>query len=173
MPFQPYLPGLSDMSQRTQHWLNLHFPLHLRSKAQLPLALQGLSQLLPPLPTRLGEHLPLLHCLVHMHMPLLHYFISWLTKMDKTSEDGIHHYPSTLPCWSSWSQWKVTFILPYHISSYQPLFFFWLYSWYMEVSGPGMESEPQLWTTPQLWQCRILNSLCHSRNSSSNHSYRT
>ena len=36
---------------------------------------------------------------------------------------------------------------------------------YMEVLGPGIESEPQLWPLPQLLQHWILNSLYHSRNS--------
>ena len=36
----------------------------------------------------------------------------------------------------------------------------------MKVSGPGIESNPQLQATPQLQQCWIPNPLWHSRNSS-------
>ena len=65
-------------------------------------------------------------------------------------------------------------------------FLFWLCPWHMEVPGPGIESEPQLWPTPpvamidplihcpgmriepmppqrQPW---ILNPMCHSGNCS-------
>ena len=35
---------------------------------------------------------------------------------------------------------------------------------HMEVPGPGMESEPQLWPTPHLWQCQILNPLHQARD---------
>ena len=47
------------------------------------------------------------------------------------------------------------------------LIFFFLFgphSWYMEVPGPGMESEPQLPPTTQLQQHQILNLLCRSRD---------
>ena len=42
-------------------------------------------------------------------------------------------------------------------------FFFWLYSWHVEVPEPGIKPEPQ-WQ-PQLpqRQCWILNLLCHRR----------
>ena len=40
-----------------------------------------------------------------------------------------------------------------------------LHSWHMEVPGPGIKSEPQLQPTPQVRQCKILNPLCQSRNS--------
>ena len=41
------------------------------------------------------------------------------------------------------------------------LFFaFWPHPRHMEVSRPGIESELQLWLTPQLWQHHILNPLC-------------
>ena len=29
----------------------------------------------------------------------------------------------------------------------------------MEIPQPGIESKPQLWTVPQLWQPQILNPL--------------
>ena len=35
----------------------------------------------------------------------------------------------------------------------------------MEVSRPGIKSKPQLQPTLELWQFRILNPLCHRRNS--------
>ena len=35
---------------------------------------------------------------------------------------------------------------------------------YMEVSGPGIKSEPGLWPRPQLQQCWILNPLCWAGN---------
>ena len=44
------------------------------------------------------------------------------------------------------------------------LFLFWLHPWHMEVPGPGTESELQLWPTPQLQQCRILNPLYWARD---------
>ena len=44
-------------------------------------------------------------------------------------------------------------------------FFLWLHPQHMAVLGPGIESEPQLWPMPQLWQCQILNPLHHSGNS--------
>ena len=37
-------------------------------------------------------------------------------------------------------------------------FLFWLPPRPMEVPGPGIESRPQLWPTPQLHQCWIINS---------------
>ena len=48
-----------------------------------------------------------------------------------------------------------------------PLFiYFFLPSMqHTEVPGPGRESEPlQLWSTPQLQQCQILNPLCQTRD---------
>ena len=45
------------------------------------------------------------------------------------------------------------------------LFYFFFFSWYMEVPGPGMVSEQVLWLTPQLQQHWMLNPLYHSRNS--------
>lgn len=41
------------------------------------------------------------------------------------------------------------------------LFFFW----HMKVSGPGIESEPQLQPMPELQQHQILDPRCHSRSS--------
>ena len=41
-------------------------------------------------------------------------------------------------------------------------FFFWSVS---AAYGPGIKSKLQLQTTPHRWQCRVLNPLCHSRNS--------
>ena len=49
----------------------------------------------------------------------------------------------------------------YHM---EPLFF-WPLLWHVEVLGPGTEPESQLPPTSQLWQCWILNPLCHSGNS--------
>ena len=37
--------------------------------------------------------------------------------------------------------------------------------WHMEVSKPGMGSEPELRSIPQLQQCQIVNPLHHVRNS--------
>ena len=39
-------------------------------------------------------------------------------------------------------------------------FFFPLHPWHVEIPGPGLESELQVWTTPLLWEHQILNSLC-------------
>jgi len=35
-------------------------------------------------------------------------------------------------------------------------FILWLYLQHMEISEPGIESEPQLRPRQQLWQCRIF-----------------
>ena len=43
---------------------------------------------------------------------------------------------------------------------------FWPHPWHMEVPRPGMEYKLLLQPNPQLWKFGILNSLCHSRNSS-------
>ena len=47
----------------------------------------------------------------------------------------------------------------YAVFSFVHFFFFWPHLWYMEVPGPETESEPELWFTPQLQQCCVLN-LC-------------
>ena len=44
-------------------------------------------------------------------------------------------------------------------------FIFWPHLRHMEVLCPGIKSEWQLWPSPQLWQCQLLNPLCHSGNS--------
>ena len=43
-------------------------------------------------------------------------------------------------------------------------FFFWLHLWHMEIPRPGIKSEPQLWSMPQLQQHWILNPLCQGLN---------
>ena len=103
-------------------------------------------------------------------------------------------------CWCAFSpplipfkllSWlKYLFFLNYSLKTFifigfhTSFFLFQVHSWHMEVPEPGIESETQLWPTPQLWQrCVgqglnpqlssdlshskdwILNLLCHSRNS--------
>ena len=41
----------------------------------------------------------------------------------------------------------------------------WLFLWHMDIPRSGIKSRLQLRPTPQLWQCGILNPLCHSGNS--------
>ena len=50
-----------------------------------------------------------------------------------------------------------------HILQYF-FFFLWPHLWHMEVPRIGIESELELWTTPQLQQCWILNLLLWARN---------
>ena len=52
-------------------------------------------------------------------------------------------------------------LLGHRIQSFNPLFLFFFLVFFMaapamEVSGPGIESEPQLQPMPQLWPCWIL-----------------
>ena len=42
--------------------------------------------------------------------------------------------------------------------------FFWLSPWHVQVPRPGIESELQLQTAPQLWQHQILNLLHQQGN---------
>ena len=51
----------------------------------------------------------------------------------------------------------VLFILSFFLFLSPPL-------WHMEVLGPGIESEPQLQTTPQLSNARSLNTLCQAED---------
>ena len=44
-------------------------------------------------------------------------------------------------------------------------FGFGLHLWHMEVPRPGFKLKSQLQSVPQLWQCRILNTLCHKQTS--------
>ena len=43
----------------------------------------------------------------------------------------------------------------------EKIFFFWLCSWHMEVSGPRLKPSPQQQPEPLQWQCQILNLLHH------------
>ena len=45
--------------------------------------------------------------------------------------------------------------------SFALFFFFWLCLWHAEVPRSGIESAPQQWSEPQLWQHQLLNSLSH------------
>ena len=45
-----------------------------------------------------------------------------------------------------------------HNMKYTLFFLFWLHQWHMEVSRPGIKSEPQLGPVAQLGQCWILSS---------------
>ena len=45
------------------------------------------------------------------------------------------------------------------------IYLFLPHTWHMAVPRPGIESKLQLQPTPQLWQHRIFNPLCHTRSS--------
>ena len=58
--------------------------------------------------------------------------------------------------WFRRSNNKRHFYKLYFIHQFTPHpFFSWLPLRHMEVLGPGVESELQLWPMPQTWQCRI------------------
>ena len=54
----------------------------------------------------------------------------------------------------------------YHKYSDAPFLFFnfWPHSQHMEISWPGIKSEPQLQPMPQPWQCWIINLLFWARD---------
>lgn len=52
--------------------------------------------------------------------------------------------------------------LLFSLSLFFCFLFFGVFLLHVQVPGPGVEPPPQLWPAPTLWQCRILNLLCHT-----------
>ena len=100
--------------------------------------------------------------------PQGHYKLVWVTvvllnkAISRNVNVGLRPWQSKKKKKSLWNPWKPPFSLKGGTISALPVtaFFFPLHPWHVEIPGPGLESELQVWTTPLLWEHQILNSLC-------------
>ena len=77
--------------------------------------------------------------------------------------DGFVAESEEFSTWSGYSS-LITYMIANVFQHSVGFLFFWPHSRHMEVPGPGTESKPQLWPTPQLQQRQILNPPRHRGN---------